>query len=391
MGLFFVSVGLLLNVGFAADNILIILVFFVALVLVKFVIAFYAVRLAGFTSRTSIIAGLGLAQIGEFSFVLALEGRYYGLITDDLYQLFIATTILSMLATPFLYKLAIPLSTWTVKTFKKSYFKNHNPQLYSKDFLSRDAKSDHVMIAGFGFNGRNLAGILKQAQIPYVIIDMDMNLVKKYKKKGEPIFFGDASTLDVMEHLGLKKAKMLVVTLTDPISQRILISNARSLSKCLYIVVRTKYVKDVESLKKAGANDVIPEEFETSLEIFHRVFLYYNMSHESIEHTLEVIRQNNYSLLRDSSEDKMVLLGKLSCIPEVDIRSVKIHENSILFGKSIRDLNVRQETGVSVLAIRRGEELLTTPNLDVPLNVNDIILFTGDQQSISKAIDFFNQ
>jgi len=389
MGLFFVSVGMLLNLSVAAENIIPILLLFISIIFFKSLIGYFAVIFAGFTSRTSIIAGLGIAQIGEFSFVLAMEGKLYGLINENLYQIFIATSILSMIATPFMFKAAIPFSTWFVKKINPAHFKSHNPQLYSKQILSKGSQSDHVIIAGFGFNGRNLAGVLKQAEIPYVIIDMDMSKVKKYKAKGEPIYFGDATSSDVLIHFSIKKAKMLVCTIPDAITQRILISNARALSKCLYILTRTKHVKAVEELKNIGANDVIPEEFETSLEIFHRVFLYYNLPHETIENTLESIRQNNYSLLRDSSIDKMSLLGKLQCIPEVDIRSVKLSSTWPHLGKTIPELDVRQQTGVSVLAIRRNNELITTPNLGIPLEVNDILLFTGNQENIEKAIEFF--
>lgn len=389
IGLFFVSVGMLLNVTFAANHLFLILLFFFAIIIIKAIVGFIAVKLAGFTTRISIISGLGIAQIGEFSFVLAMEGRLNGLMSVELYQIFIATSVLSMFATPFILKSSPAIATWILKKIQKSYFKNHQISKYSQEFLSRDSKSDHVIIAGFGFNGRNLANILKQAEIPYTILDIDMNLVKQYKRKGEPIFYGDASSQDVLDHLGIKKAKMLVVTISNPIVQRIIISNARTLSKCLYILVRTKHVRSVTELKNTGANDVIPEEFETSLEIFHRVFLYYNVSSETIESTLETIRQNNYSLLRNSSEDKMVLLGKLQCIPEVDIRSVKISKYSSHIGKTIRELNVRQVTGVSILAIRRGDELITTPNLETPLQANDILLFTGDNQSITKALGFF--
>ncbi len=390
MGLFFVSVGMLLNVSFAMDNILAVVVFFVLILFGKALIGYFSVIVAGFSSRNAIIAGLGIAQIGEFSFILALEGRKYGLINDDLYQIFIATSILSMLATPFIFRVAVPFAGWAVRNFAPGHYKNHNPMLFSKAHADQGFKTHHIIIAGFGFNGKNLASILKNAEIPYVILDLDMNLVKEYKSKGEPIYYGDATSADVLIHLGVKKAKMLVCTLSDPISQRMVISNARKHNKCLHILVRTKHVKAVEELKSIGANDVIPEEFETSLEIFHRVFLYYNMPPETIDNTLELIRQNNYSLLRDASQDKMSILGKLQCIPEVDIRSSKISGRSKHIGKTVREMNVRQEIGVTVLAIRRGHELITTPNIEIPLMQNDILLFTGDNESISKAMDFFN-
>ncbi len=388
MGMFFVSVGMLLNVRIAGEKIIPILLLFILIIVLKSLLGYISVLFAGFSSRTSIIAGIGIAQIGEFSFVLAIAGRSNGLIDENLYQIFIATSILTMLATPFLSKSAVPLASWALKTLTPTHYKTHNLRHYQRN-SAKDVEHDHVIIAGYSFNGRNLAGVLKQVGIPYIIIDMDMNLVKENKALGEPIYYGDATSPDVLTHLGIKTAKMLVCTVSEPIAQRIIISNARNLNKCLYILVRTRHVKSVEDLKKAGANDVIPEEFETSMEIFHRVFLYYNVSPEIIDNTLEEIRQNNYSLLRGSSEDRISLLGKLQCIPEVDIRSVRISGRSTYTGKTIRDLNIRQVTGVTVLAIRRNGELITTPNLDVPLRENDILLFTGDPKSIGKAMDFF--
>jgi len=389
MGLFFVSVGMLLNIPFAIQYIAPILLFVLLLLVLKSVIGYLSIILIGMTPKTAVYTAFGIAQIGEFSFILALEGRYYGLISENLYQIFIAISILSMIATPFLYKLAKPLSTLLIKNTTALRTRNHYALLYNKELLARGAKNDHVIITGFGFNGRNLANVLKQADIPYIILDIDMGLVKRYKLKGEPIFYGDASSPDVLDHLGISKAKMLVCTVSDPISQRKIISNARQLNKCLYILTRTRHVKSVEELKKIGANDVIPEEFETSLEIFHRVFLYYNVSPETIEKTLEDIRQNNYSLLRGASEDKISLLGQLQCIPEVDIRSFKVNTKSFLIGKTVRNMNLRQKTGVTVLAIRRENELITTPNLETPIRENDILLFTGDTESIGKAISFF--
>jgi monovalent cation:H+ antiporter-2, CPA2 family len=391
MGLFFVSVGMLLNIPVAVQYIIPIFIFVLLLLILKSVIGYLAIVIVGLTPRTAIYTGFGIAQIGEFSFVLAMEGRFYGLISEDLYQIFIAISILSMISTPFLYKLSHPLATYLILKTSSLKSQKHYALLYNKDLLSRGMKSEHVIIAGFGFNGRNLAEVLKQASIPYVIIDIDMTLVREYKAKDEPIYYGDASSSDVLSHLGIQNAKMLVCTVSDPITQRMIISNARNLNKCLYILARTRHVRSVEELKKTGANDVIPEEFETSMEIFHRVFLYYNVSPEIIENTLEEIRQNNYSFLRGSSEDRMSLLGKLHCIPEVDIRSARIKAGSAHIGQTIRELNIRQVTGVSVLAIRRGTELLTTPNLDKPIRENDIILFTGDQKSIGKAILFFGE
>lgn len=390
MGLFFISIGMLLNFQFAMDNILTILILCSLLLIVKSTLGYISIKFAGFSSKTSIIAGIGIAQIGEFSFVLAMEGKIYGLIDTNLYQIFIATSILTMIITPFSYSIAHPVAAWLTKKVKSKRITKHDSLLHNKDFLSRGIKTDHVIITGFGFNGQNLANVLRKSDIPYVILDTDLTIVKKYKEKGEPIFYGDASSIDVLNHIGINNAKMLVCTISDPIMQRIIISNAKKLNDCLFIIVRTKYVKSVNELKEIGANDVIAGEFEISLEILHRVFIYYNMPLETIENTLETIRKNNYSLLRDSSKDKFAVLGDLHCNNNAEISSFKINEHSFMNGKSIKEIDIRKNSGVTILAIRRDNSLINNPSPDIKIKVNDILLFSGDRKSIKKAMDFFN-
>jgi CPA2 family monovalent cation:H+ antiporter-2 len=295
-----------------------------------------------------------------------------------------------MIITPFSYNIAHPVAAWLTKKIKSKKITKHNSLFNNKDFLSRGIQKDHVIITGFGFNGQNLANVFKKSNIPYIILDLDLNIVKQYKEKGEPIFYGDASSIDLLNHVGINNAKMLVCTISNPIMQRIIISNARKLNNCLYIIVRTKYVSSVSELKEIGANDVIAGEFEISLEILHRVFIYYNMPLETIENTLETIRKNNYSLLRDSSKDKFAVLGELKCTSEADIRSFKIENNSFMKGKSIKEIDIRKNTGVTILAIRRDNDLISNPNPDIKIKVNDILLFSGDRKSFKKAIDFFN-
>jgi monovalent cation:H+ antiporter-2, CPA2 family len=272
MGLFFVSIGMILDLSIAVEYAQQIIILLLIIVVVKFIIGLIAVRIAGFSLRTAIIAGIGIAQVGEFSFILALEGRYYGILKAENYQIFIATSILSLLLIPLLYKFAHPFATWFVKKVNPQYFGKHNISLYKDDFLSRDSKTDHVVIVGYGFNGRNLANILRYANVPYVVLDFDMNLVKQYKAKGEPIYYGDATSPDVLLHLGLKKAKMLVCSVSDSITQRIVIANARNVSKCLYIVARTRYVSAVEELKKMGQMTSSPKNLKPLWKFFTECF-----------------------------------------------------------------------------------------------------------------------
>lgn len=388
MGLFFVSVGMLLNLNFAYHNIFAVIGLVLGLFIIKAIVGYFAAYIVGFTSKTSIITGLGLAQIGEFSFVLAMQGRVNHLIDEKYYQLFIAASILSMIGAPFVMRYAPKISVEILKFLNvKHKYKREN--IINNQYQKKGIKENHVIIIGFGFNGKNLAKILKEAFIPYVIIDSDMSVVKKHKQKGEPIFYGDGTSTEVIEKLGLKKAKMVVCTISNAITQRIIISYCRKSNPNVHIVVRTRYLKAVDELLKLGANEVIPEEYETSIEIFHRVLRYYKISESDINNIILHIRDNNYAALWDMNLDKKIQIDFSKPIPEIDVRSFTIKNQMAIVGKSIKELDIRKNTGVTILGIQREYDLITNPNPDYVLFENDVILYTGDKTSTERAISFF--
>ena len=388
MGLFFVSVGMLLNLNFAFTHGTSVIILVLMLFIVKAVIALLATRIAGFSYKTAIISGLGLAQIGEFSFVLAMEGRLNNLISENHYQIFIAASILSMIGAPFVMRFSNPFAAYVLTKINSKGLKPHQ-NIINKEFLRRGSKTDHVIIIGFGFNGKNLAKVLKDANIPYVIADSDMNVVKKYKVIGEPIYYGDANSTEILENLGLRNAKMVVCTISNAITQRIIISFCRMQNTHVHIVVRTRYIKAVEELKRLGANEVIPEEYETSIEIFHRVLAHYNISEEQILSLVELIRNNNYSALRETNLEPNLFVELKSSMPEFNIRSFTVKNNMKILGRSIRELDIRNQTGVTILGIKREFEVITNPEPDMKLLENDIVIYTGNNESLQTALAFF--
>lgn len=390
MGLFFVSVGMLLNINLAYHNIVAIVGLVVGLFIIKSIVGYFAAYFVGFTSKTSIITGLGLAQIGEFSFVLAMQGRINHLIDEKFYQIFIAASILSMIGAPFIMRYA-PIISVEILRFLRIKHQFNRKNILQSEFQRKGIKENHVIIIGFGFNGKNLAKILKEANIPYVIIDSNMNVVKKHKQKGEPIFYGDATSTEVIEKLGLAKAKMVVCTISYAFTQRIIISYCRKSNPNVHIIVRTRYLKAVEDLQNLGANEVIPEEYETSIEIFNRVLSYYHVRQNDIHKIIEYTRDNNYSALWDMNLDKKIQLDFSKPIPEIDVRSFTIKSHMSIIGKSIRELDVRKNTGATILGIQREYELITNPHPNFTFSENDTILYTGEPESLIRTIDFFKK
>ncbi len=165
-------------------------------------------------------------------------------------------------------------------------------------------KSNHVIIIGFGLNGRNLARVLKETNIPYVVLELNPETVRKMKKKGEPIYYGDGTSQEILHKLGIKRAKVLVVAISDPSATRKIVQIAKTENPVIHIIVRTRFVTEIEELKKLGADEVIPEEFETSLEIFARVLHYFSVPRNQILQMIEKIRAEGYEILRFADTPK---------------------------------------------------------------------------------------
>ncbi|NJD57426.1 MAG: hypothetical protein FIA94_13625 [Nitrospirae bacterium] len=383
IGLFFVSVGMLMDIGYTAANWQKVTAAVAASFTLKIITGTAAPLLIGTPLRASIHAGLGLAQTGEFSFVLAEAGRASALISNDLYQVFLSSSVLTMTATPFVLKAAPSLSAWvTARRLLKKM--NRMPRRAGSAGFSRK-KQDHVIIIGFGLNGRNLVKVLKESEIPYAVLEMNSDTVQEMKKKGEPIYYGDGTSPEILEKLHIRNARLLVVAISDPASTRRIVSVARHENPDIHIIVRTRYLAEVEDLVALGADEVIPEEFETSIEIFARVLDRYHFPRNVIMDMVERIRSNSYTALRSIDLPKHRLFVQDTLVPEIEMDGIKVQESSPLAGRSIAELGIRKKTGVTVIAVRRGEAVIPNPDPDFRLQAGDIVLFTGSMKNMDRA------
>lgn len=389
IGIFFVSVGMLMNIGYMGDNCLKIPVAVTLIFALKVITGLSASALTGSPLRSSIHAGLGLAQVGEFSFVLAIAGKAAGLITEDFYQIFLSSSVVTMMMTPFVLKAASPVSAWI--TSRHLLEKIGNLEQISEAEGYSQKKKDHVIIVGFGLNGRNLARVLKEAEIQYVVLEMNSDTVREMKKKGDPIYYGDGSSKEILHKMGIERARFLVIAISDPVSTRRIVAIARIENPDLYILVRTRYLIEVDDLKALGADEVIPEEFETSIEIFSRVLHRYNFPSNVIFDMVEKIRSDSYTALRNVELPKRNLFDKCEWIPEMEIKGYRIPEDSQLVRKSIAELQVRKKTGATIIAVRRGSSVHTNPTPEFRFNAGDIILFTGDRDSRTNVLTYFRK
>jgi CPA2 family monovalent cation:H+ antiporter-2 len=376
--LFFVSIGMLVDVGFLVQHPLWVLGVLLALWLIKTLSALVPVLLLGYPLPLALQVGLALAQIGEFAFVLSRSGLHLGLIDAEQNQVFLAVSVASMLTTPLLLELG-------------SRLRARVPD----ERLARSAAGvgdvpeelrGHVVIAGYGVNGQNLAKALGSAAIPYAILEMNPETVRAARGRGEPIYYGDCTRAAVLESMGIAHARMFVIAISDAASTRQSTSLARSMSEQVDILVRTRFVAEVEELRRLGANEVIPEEFETSIEIFARVLQHFDVPKNLILDAVSQVRGGMYDMLRGANRPGTPLLGELSAFHGIEVERVQIREGSSAIGHSLVELELRRTTGATVLAVQRGTEVHANPAGDFRLELGDITLVVGPPAAIDEIL-----
>lgn len=385
---FFVSIGMLLDTGFLVSNPLIILTASSGVLILKAIIAISAAILLGLPLRSGILAGLSICQVGEFSFILSRTGVEQGLLADH-YQLFLAVTVLSMAATPFIISLAPRFSDRILQIPMPVKLKTGlwpGPEEKSHKKLKQ-----HLVIIGFGLNGRNVARAAGMSGIPYVIIEMSPDTVKKERDKGEPIFYGDAIHEEVLRHVGIENATVVVVAINDPAATRGITENVRRLTGKAHLIVRTRYLTEMQALYDLGANEVIPEEFETSVEIFSRVLSKYLIPRDEIDKLVIQLRSDGYEMFRNLSR-KSTLLSSLDLhLPDVEVSSMRVEKGSPMEGKSLVELELRKKHGVTVLAMRRESQTFPNPEVEMPFNADDVLYVMGAPEKLAESAKLFSR
>ncbi len=389
-GIFFISVGMLMDTSFFINNIFFLLPLVFGISILKFIAAFIAMFIMRRPLRTSIHSAIDLGQVGEFSFVLAVSGLSAGLISNEMYQWFLASAVVTMLLTPFAMQLS-PLISSRVSSHKILKRLERIKGL-SEHTEFPEKRRAHVVIVGFGLNGRNLARVLKEAEIPYTVLEFNPTTVKNMKKHGEPIFYGDGTKKDVLQRLGTEAAKVLVIAISDPASCRNIVRTAKRLNDDLFIIVRTRYASEVDDLLKLGADEVIPEEFETSVEIFSRVLGKYQVPRNEIYNFVDIIREDGYRALRHKeAADRKPIFDKSAIYPNIRVEVLTVIEDSPISGRSIADLMFRKKTGATIVAIERDKETFSSPDPDFTLKSGDIVFITGKKENINKAIVYLTE
>ena len=377
---FFVSIGMLLDLGFFLENIELVMMAALGVILMKAVVAGGVSVLLGYPIRTGVLMGLALAQIGEFSFILSKTGLDSGIIGRSEYQLFLAVSIFTMASTPFviagsprvadlLYRLPLPQKLKTGLPFAEIPEKRKN----------------HLVIAGYGFVGRTLARAARVGDLPYVVLEMNPEVVKEEKAKGEPIHYGDATQELVLRHADVDSARVVVVAVSDEMATRRIIEMARRINPRVYILARVRYLDEAKECYDLGADEVIPEEFETSVEIFSRVLGKYLVPRTEIDKMIVEARSHGYEMFRNAELKPASISDLRRYLPNVDVVTVKVEEEAPACGKTLADLELRKRLGVSVIGILRESGNVLNPERETEIDAGDVLLVLGTSEQIARS------
>jgi monovalent cation:H+ antiporter-2, CPA2 family len=380
--LFFAAIGMLIDPVFLWNNLELILGLVALVFIGKFLIITPLVRIFGYPLRTALISGLGLAQIGEFSFVLASEGQALGLVSRRVYLLILGTTAVTLVVTPFVLRAVPQLLVWAEAVpWMRSLLEDSGSPIEMSENLPM---KDHVVVCGYGRIGSNIVRLLRDHHYPVLVIDQSERRTQELREAGIPYVYGNAASLHVLEKAGVELAKGMAITLPDPMSTRLCLKRSLELMPDLDIVVRANLDKDIELLYQLGAREVVQPKFEASLELSSHLLTGLGLPLPVIQREVQQIRNSRYQELRTDRPSYQVSRELKEAAQDLGNKWYPLPSDSPLIGMTLEETDLRRLTGVSLIAIQRstGEEM-DYPAAQTLLESGDRLLVVGEPDELA--------
>jgi CPA2 family monovalent cation:H+ antiporter-2 len=366
--LFFVSVGMLLDPKFLLENAGV-----VALV-VSLVFAFKGLLFAGVTrgfgygNIVPFAVGLGLFQVGEFSFVIARVGVDAEAISERSYSIILTAAVVTMALTPFAMRLApVFYGRWRER-FPRELLRTFN--------LPETGLRDHVVVVGYGRVGTFVARLLSRLEQPFVIVDSNPGRTDEAGEAGYPTVFGEAGAEPVLEAAGVRWARLVIITVPDPVGTRLAVERVRAINPNVHVVVRSTTIEQMEELGRLGVYEAVHPESEAGLELGRQALNHLGVGAAEIQRFADEVRRELYApITRQGDDDLLAQLRRVS--REIETEWVRLPEGDTVVGKTIGDLKIRSSTGASIVAVVRGEEVVPNPGPDVALRAGDLVGVLG--------------
>nr|WP_320161386.1 cation:proton antiporter [uncultured Methanoregula sp.] len=380
--IFFLSIGMLLNTDIILGNssLIMLIVMIVTLIIgIKILTGACASAALGMPARVSIFTGLALCQVGEFSFVLAKTGLDANFIPEVVYQIFLASAIITMALTPFLMNAAPVATEWYYRIIP--YRASRSAPGTAADIAGdRSRLKDHIIIAGYGITGKSVARAAEITGIPYMVIEMNPDIIRREKSTRRPYFiFGDAAHEELLEHAGIRDARALVVVVSDQEAVPRIVHAAHRLAPDLYIIARTQHIRHAQYLLDLGADEVVSEEYEAAREIFSRALRKYRLPEPEIAKIVSKLQNWGYAkFIRNGNTTPA--MGMDTVLLSLRIHMLTIEPGSFADGKTIADLDLKNRYGITDFGLRREKNTIPKPDSSTCLKGGDaLIIFATDQ------------
>jgi CPA2 family monovalent cation:H+ antiporter-2 len=372
LGLFFISIGMMLNLDVLIEYYLIIFLIFFMYTIFKVTVITFLARLFKYELGVGIRAGVILGQAGEFSFVILALGQEQGLISGDILQIILSVCLLSMLFA----SLIIPFNGRIARYISKEYLRN-SEKIVNKIEASSEDFNDHVIICGYGRGGQYLGRFLKEENISFIAIDMDLNRVNDAANAGEKVMYGDASRRVVLRAAGIERAKALVIAYSDDRSSLKVLNVIRDIYPDLPVIVRTRDESSIQQLQDAGATDVVPEVLESSLMLASHALVLLDVPLARVIKKIRAFRNERYKIFRGyfmgSSEASDDMQGQ----DQLQLHSIEVKNNFYLLNKYINEIPF-DRFNTEIQHLRRPNMLEDIEaRSDIKLKDGDVIVILG--------------
>jgi len=381
---FFVSIGMLLDIPFVMDNLSMVFISLLLVILIKTFVAGATGFLLGHTFRGTVIIGLALCQVGEFSFILAKIGFDYALIPEYFYRLFLAVAVVTMALTPLLMNLSGPLANLMLKLPLPDFLVKG---MFPLPEVEIPGLQNHLVIIGRDPSSLKMAVMAKHYNIPRVSLIFDPVVAKEKMKEGEYVVYGDAVHEPILSKAHVDKAGIVVISIGNIITAMAVTEKVRKINSRAHIIVRTIQISDMEHLYHLGANQVFPEKLEIAINLFNRVLLNMLYPQKQINRMIAHIRSMN--LGEFVKNDLLNQPSAVDELPNFNITARAVDKDSRAIGNSLVDLDLRKKTGATILAIKRGGYIIEHRLPDTRFVAEDIAYILGSPEQVNSAAEMF--
>ncbi len=308
-------------------------------------------------------------------------GRHHGLLDDAGFQRLLIASVLTLIATPFLIRGAPAIG----ERLSRPFATGRDTELDEPDGVPL---TSHVVVVGHGMCGSLLARVLKETHIPFVVVEIDPDCAAAARREGMKVIVGDATRQNILESARLEHATMAVIAISDHDASLSTVRMARSICPELELLVRTRQLEDIDTLRRAGADKVVAEEFETAIEIFTRVLQRFHVPRNVVRAQTRALRGDDYRMLRPEARDLSVSRAVLDALEAGTADLFRVLAGGPAAGRSLKELELRQRSGASVIAVVRGEESFVNPSPEVQLEPGDCLVLVGGHGDIQRAFEY---